>query len=109
MIQDMLNPEYYCKHFSILNTVTNETKVCQGKYQSTVINQVRTIIFNRNVVFNLSINALFLQPNEEIILGDDMMERQVISCIPIPGLNDWAKEIVNSNNEINDELYVYYF
>lgn len=42
-------------------------------------------------------------------MGDDMMERQVISCIPIPGLNDWAKEIMNLNNEIDDQSYVYCF
>lgn len=55
MIQDMLNPEYYCKSFSIYNTVTKETKVCQGKYQSTVMSEVKIIIFykikkNKNLI-----------------------------------------------------------
>lgn len=45
MVQDMLNPEYYSKTFSIFNSVTNETKVCQGKYQNFMLNQVRIIIF----------------------------------------------------------------
>lgn len=34
------------------------------------------------------------------------MERQIIACKPIPGLNDWAKEILYSMNEIENELYV---
>jgi hypothetical protein len=50
MIQDMLNPEYYSKTFSIINSATNETKLCQGKYHSTVINQVRVIVFTISLV-----------------------------------------------------------
>jgi len=38
--------------------------------------------------------------------GDDFMERQIIVCKPIPGLNDWAKGILYSTNEIENELYV---
>lgn len=34
------------------------------------------------------------------------MERQIIACIPIPGLNEWAKDI---NNENKEKLYVYKF
>lgn len=40
MIQDMLNPEFFAKNFTIINSVTNETRFCQGKYHSTVINEV---------------------------------------------------------------------
>lgn len=41
MIQDMLNPEYFAKTFTVFNSVTNETKICQGKYHTTGINEVR--------------------------------------------------------------------
>jgi hypothetical protein len=34
------------------------------------------------------------------------MERQIIVCIPIPGLNEWAKD---ANNEKKEQLYVYKF
>lgn len=50
MIQDMLNPEYYSKTYSVINSTTNETKLCHGKYHNTVIPQVRTIIFNTSFV-----------------------------------------------------------
>jgi len=35
------------------------------------------------------------------------MERQIIACIPIPGLNEWAKEIANANQNV--EVYVILF
>lgn len=54
MIQDMLNPEYYSKTFSIFNSVTNETKICHGKYHNSIINQVRIIILIKT--FHLLIN-----------------------------------------------------
>lgn len=41
MVQDILNPEYYSKTFTIFNSVTNETKICQGKYHNSIINKVR--------------------------------------------------------------------
>lgn len=44
MIQDMLNPEYFAKTFTVFNSVTNETKICQGKY-TTRINEVRMLHF----------------------------------------------------------------
>lgn len=40
MVQDMLNPEYYSKNFSIFNSETDESKVSQEKSNS-VVNQVR--------------------------------------------------------------------
>lgn len=40
MIQDMLNPEYYSNTFSVVNSVTNEKRLYQGKYHSFVLNEV---------------------------------------------------------------------
>lgn len=34
------------------------------------------------------------------------MERQIIACIPIPGLNEWAKDVANANQNV--EGYVNY-
>jgi len=36
-----------------------------------------------------------------------MMERQIIACIPIPGLNEWAKDVAYSNNVVEAHPYVY--
>ncbi|VVC32241.1 Mini-chromosome maintenance complex-binding protein [Cinara cedri] len=82
MVQDMLNPEYYSKTFSVFNSVTNETKIYQGKYHSFIVNK----------------------SEENIQLGDDLMERQVVVCVPIPGLNKWVDDVTISNNEIEVEL-----
>lgn len=46
MIQDMLNPEYFAKDFKVTNLVTNETRICQGKYHTAVINEVRITIYH---------------------------------------------------------------
>lgn len=48
-----------------------------------------------------------MQVEETVEVGDEMMERQIISCIPIPGLNEWAKDVANSNNVIVTQLYVH--
>lgn len=40
MIQDMLNPEYYSKTFSVSNSATNETRVFQGKFHCSINNLV---------------------------------------------------------------------
>jgi len=34
------------------------------------------------------------------------MERQIIACIPIPGLNEWAKDEANINQNVEAQLYV---
>lgn len=34
-----------------------------------------------------------------------MSERQIVACIPIPGLNEWA----SSSNEAKTQLYVLIF
>lgn len=48
-----------------------------------------------------------LQFEQEIRnIEDDLMERQIIACKPIPGLNDWAKGILYSKNKIGNKLYV---
>lgn len=36
------------------------------------------------------------------------MERQIIACIPIPGLNNWAKDVNIPKIEIEAQLYVNY-
>lgn len=36
-----------------------------------------------------------------------MIERQIIACIPIPGLNEWAKDVDYSNNVVEAQSYVY--
>jgi len=36
------------------------------------------------------------------------MERQIVACIPIPGLNEWAKDVANTNQNSEDQLYVNY-
>lgn len=36
-----------------------------------------------------------------------MSERQIVACIPIPGLNEWAKD--TSSNEAKTQLYVLIF
>lgn len=43
MIQDMLNPQYYCTSNRIYNSETQETIICNGKYRSSVLNEVRII------------------------------------------------------------------
>ncbi|XP_050431820.1 mini-chromosome maintenance complex-binding protein [Adelges cooleyi] len=82
MIQDMLNPDYYSKTFSVVNSLTNETKVYQGKFSS----------------------AVRSKEDEEIHFGDDLMERLPVACIPIPGLNDWVKNVESSNGLNETEL-----
>lgn len=32
------------------------------------------------------------------------MERQIITCIPIPGLNEWNKETICPNNKMETQL-----
>lgn len=49
----------------------------------------------------------FLQVEETAMIGDEISERQIVACIPIPGLNEWAKN--TSSNESNIELYVLIF
>jgi len=36
------------------------------------------------------------------------MERQIIACIPIPGLNEWAKDVANINQNAEVQLCVNY-
>lgn len=36
-----------------------------------------------------------------------MSERQIVACIPIPGLNEWAKDA--SSNEAKTQLYAFIF
>jgi len=36
------------------------------------------------------------------------MERHIVACIPIPGLNDWAKDVTNTNQDAEAQLYVNY-
>jgi len=50
-----------------------------------------------------------MQDDETVEMGDEMMERQIFACIPIPGLNEWSKDLINSNNEVETNLYVYYY
>lgn len=37
------------------------------------------------------------------------MERQIIACITIPGLNDWVNDVTNKKKETEAQLYVYLF
>lgn len=73
MIQDMLNPEYYCRNFKIVNSENDQFTLHQSKYHTSTKD---------------------LQPGEEVVVGDTLMERHILACVPIPGLNDWAKEEV---------------
>jgi len=36
------------------------------------------------------------------------MERQIFACIPIPGLNEWAKDVPNPNQNVVVKQYVNY-
>ncbi|XP_050528406.1 mini-chromosome maintenance complex-binding protein [Daktulosphaira vitifoliae] len=83
MIQDMLNPEYYSKTFSISNSMTNETRVFQGKFHCSISN---------------------LKPEEEINFDDVLLERHIVACIPIPGLNSWVKNVENLNDIDKSQL-----
>ncbi|KAL4090033.1 hypothetical protein QTP88_024940 [Uroleucon formosanum] len=76
MIQDMLNPEYYSSNFKIINSENDEFTLRQAKYHSSIKN---------------------LQPGEEVVFGDTLMERHIVACIPIPGLNEWAKDVTDTN------------
>ncbi|XP_027852654.2 mini-chromosome maintenance complex-binding protein [Aphis gossypii] len=82
MIQDMLNPEYYSSSFTIINAENEEVASRRAKYHSSTQN---------------------IQPGEEVVFGNALMERQIIACIPIPGLNEWAKEIANANQNVEVE------
>lgn len=83
MIQDMLNPEYYSSSFKIINSENDEFTLHQAKYHSSTKN---------------------IRPGEQVVFGDTLMERQIIACIPIPGLNEWAKDIVNTNQNTEAQL-----
>uniref|UniRef100_A0A2S2P4D9 Mini-chromosome maintenance complex-binding protein n=1 Tax=Schizaphis graminum TaxID=13262 RepID=A0A2S2P4D9_SCHGA len=83
MIQDMLNPEYYSSSFTIINSENEELASCRAKYHSSTKN---------------------VQPGEEIVFGKTLMERQIIACIPIPGLNEWAKDVANINQNVEAQL-----
>ncbi|KAL5236097.1 hypothetical protein ACI65C_003507 [Semiaphis heraclei] len=83
MIQDMLNPEYYSSNYKIVNSENDEFILHQAKYQSSTKN---------------------LQPGEEVIFGDTLMERQIVACIPIPGLNEWAEDEANTNKNAEVQL-----
>lgn len=37
------------------------------------------------------------------------MERQVVVCVPVPGLNDWAKDMHIPKIETEAQLYIYYY
>lgn len=106
MVQDMFNTEFYSKTYSVFNTVTDETKIYQGKYSSSIVNEVRIIHFQEKLL-HLILLFTFLQPFKEVKPDDKLMERHVISCIPIPGLNKWVDDGTCSNNEIEAELYVF--
>ncbi|XP_025208008.1 mini-chromosome maintenance complex-binding protein [Melanaphis sacchari] len=83
MIQDMLNPEYYSSSFKIINSENEELISRKAKYHGSTKN---------------------IQPGEEVIFGDTLMERQIIACIPIPGLNEWAKDISNTDQNVEAQL-----
>lgn len=48
----------------------------------------------------------YFQSEDEMQTEDDtLMERQVIACVPIPGLNEWAQDVA-TNNANETQLYV---
>lgn len=107
MVQDIFNPEYYSKSYSVINPVTKKTKIYQGKYCISIDKEVRTIHFHEKLL-HLIIKFTFLQADDEVVLNKVMLERHVLACIPIPGLNKWVIDTTNSNKETKDtELYVY--
>jgi len=59
MIQDMLNPEYFTKTYTVINSVTNETKICQGKYHTASIINVNIFIFKELYIFNFYLHLIY--------------------------------------------------
>ncbi|XP_043287665.1 mini-chromosome maintenance complex-binding protein isoform X4 [Venturia canescens] len=100
MVQDMYDPEYYFKKYSVKNKDTGESKIYSGMYKD---------------------SAQCLNNETEVIEMDSelniMSERHTCVVISIPGLNDWAKEkgipsledprvpggSISTKRELNDE------
>ncbi|CAI6363991.1 unnamed protein product [Macrosiphum euphorbiae] len=83
MIQDILNAEYYRSDFKIINSENDEFTWRQEKYHSRTKN---------------------LKPGEEVVFGGRFLSRLIVACIPIPGLNEWAKDVTNTNQNAEAQL-----
>ncbi|XP_063382766.1 mini-chromosome maintenance complex-binding protein [Cydia fagiglandana] len=81
MIQDMHNPEFYFEQFEVFNSETNEVRSKSGKYRDTA-----------NILENEKINyANNLQSGQ----------RQTMVVVSMPGLNEWAQQLEDSQNHLN--------
>lgn len=108
----MLNPEYYSSSFTIINAENEEVASRRAKYHSSTQNiQVTIIIYQRKkkICFIYLYILFILQPGEEVVFGNALMERQIIACIPIPGLNEWAKDVANANQNVEVYVIIKYF
>ncbi|XP_063993169.1 mini-chromosome maintenance complex-binding protein isoform X2 [Diachasmimorpha longicaudata] len=78
MIQNIYNPEFYLQTFEVRDNNTGEISVRSGMYR----------------------DAAVCQTHEEIIQDSDnkrITDRQTLSVISTPGLNEWATEKFSKN------------
>lgn len=84
MVQDMFDNEFYMDLYEVKNEKTGATRLCPGRYKD---------------IAECGVGEEIITDSPRCEAGD----RLTYYCIPIPGENQWVKEIYKERNPCIDE------